>query len=103
MDGKVIRCMRIINPDQDEYPGLVQVGVEEDENPETYTYGITSLADKRDFLQKGDIVKFQIALVRGSNKKRATNVAAVRKYIKARVDSVKGQVGFNLFQTFQQF
>ena len=31
LDGKIIRCMRIINPDQDEYPGLVQVGKEEDE------------------------------------------------------------------------
>ena len=86
--------MRIINPDQDEYPGLVQVGVEDSQSPppESYPYGITSLADKRDFLQKGDIVKFQIALVKGTNKKRATNVAAVRKYVKARVDSVKGQV-----------
>lgn len=84
--------MRIINPDQDEYPGLVQVGFDDQGNKETYPYGITSLADKRDFLQKGDIVKFQIALVKGTNKKRATNVAAVRKYEKARVDSIKGQV-----------
>ena len=90
VDGKVIRCMRIINPDQDEYPGQVQVGFED--ASETYPYGITSLADKRDFLQKGDIVKFQVALVKASGKKRATNVAAVRKFVKARVDSVKGQV-----------
>ena len=28
VDGKIIRCMRIINPDQDDYPGIVQVGIE---------------------------------------------------------------------------
>ena len=62
------------------------------ENPVTYTYGITSLADKHDFLQQGDIVKFQIATVRATGQKRATRIAAVRKYIRANVDSVKGQV-----------
>ena len=25
-DGKIIRCMRIVNPEQSEYPGLVQTG-----------------------------------------------------------------------------
>lgn len=24
--GKVIRPMRVVNPDQDDYPGLIQVG-----------------------------------------------------------------------------
>ena len=28
LDGKIMRCMRIINPEQDEYPGLVQCGVD---------------------------------------------------------------------------
>ena len=60
----------------------------------TYTYGITSLADKHDFLQQGDIVKFQIATVRSTGQKRATRIAAVRKYIRANVDSVKGQVKY---------
>ncbi|KAK2146556.1 hypothetical protein LSH36_600g01076 [Paralvinella palmiformis] len=97
LDGKIIRCMRIINPDQDEYPGLVQVGKEEDEDISTkqvYPYGITSLSDKKDFLQKGDIVKFQIAVMKDSGKTRATNIAAVRKYIHAKVDSIKGHFGF---------
>ena len=122
VDGKILRCMRIINPDQEEYPGIVQVGTEgkkedptgtslvlcgnfnkivhkskyllnfSDENPVTYTYGITSLADKHDFLQQGDVVKFQIATIRATGQKRATRIAAVRKYIRANVDSVKGQV-----------
>jgi hypothetical protein len=66
--------------------------VEEGETPETYPYGITSLADKRDFLQKGDIVNFQVSKVKGSSVLRATALAAQRTYIRAKVDSVKGQV-----------
>jgi hypothetical protein len=84
--------MRILNPGQEEYPGIVQVGTEDDPTAQTYPYGITSLADKRDFLQKGDVVKFQVAVVKGTGKKRATNIAAKRKYVRATVDSVKGQV-----------
>lgn len=94
LQGKIIRPMRIVDPEQDEYCGLVQVGDEDDEEVETFPYGITSLADKRDFLQKGDIVKFQVAKVKPAGAVRATNIAALRKYIRARVDSVKGQFGF---------
>ena len=85
--------MRIINPDQDEYPGIVQVGTEDDPRAETYTYGITSLVDKKEFLQRGDIVKFQIAIMKSTGKRRATNIEVVRNVVEATVDSVKGQVG----------
>jgi hypothetical protein len=71
--------------------------VEEGETPETYPYGITSLADKRDFLQKGDIVNFQVSKVKGSSVLRATALAAQRTYIRAKVDSVKGQVSRNTY------
>lgn len=64
----------------------------EDPNAETYTYGITSLVDKKDFLQKGDNVKFQIAITKSSGKRRATNIEVVRNIIEATVDLVKGQV-----------
>jgi len=94
LDGKIIRCMRIVNPEQDEYPGLVQVGEDDDPVKEVYPYGISSLADKRDFLQKGDIVKFQVAVVKATGQLRATRIAAVRKCQRAKVDSVKGQYGF---------
>lgn len=94
LQGRIIRPMRIVDPEQDEYCGLVQVGEEDENDVETYPYGITSLADKRDFLQKGDRVKFQLAKVKSSGALRATNLAAQRKYIRARVDSVKGQFGF---------
>lgn len=93
LQGKVVRPMRIVNPDQDEYCGLVQSGVDDDSDNQLYPYGITSLADKHDFLQKGDIVKFQVAIGKGG-KMRAVCIAAMRKYIRARVDSVKGQFGF---------
>ncbi|XP_071115411.1 cold shock domain-containing protein E1-like isoform X1 [Haliotis cracherodii] len=94
LQGKIIRPMRIVNPEQDEYCGLVQVREEDDPSMVTYPYGITSLADKRDFLQKGDIVKFNVAIVKSSGSHRAVNIAALRKYVRARVDSVKGQFGF---------
>ncbi|XP_064602212.1 cold shock domain-containing protein E1-like [Liolophura sinensis] len=93
LQGKIIRPMRIVNPEQEEYAGLVQVGFDDDVKT-TYTYGITSLADKRDFLQQGDVVKFQLAMVKSNGKVRAVNIAATRKYIRAKVDSVKGQFGF---------
>merc|ERR1712112_132652 len=61
-----------------------------------YPYGITSLTDCRDFLQKDDVVKFQVA--KNKNHKdqhwRAINIGALRKFIRAKVDSVKGQYGF---------
>ena len=57
-----------------------------------YPYGITSLADKRDFLQKDDVVKFQVAKTKIDDTIRAVNIAALRKFIRAKVDSVKGQV-----------
>lgn len=94
LQGKIIRPMRIVNPEQDEYCGLVQVREEDDPSMVTYPYGITSLADKRDFLQKGDIVKFNVAIVKSSGSHRAVNIAALRKYVRARVDSVKGQVQY---------
>lgn len=59
---------------------------------EPYPYGITSLADKRDFLQKDDVVKFQVARTKKEGTLRAVNIGALRKFIRAKVDSVKGQV-----------
>ena len=71
---------------------LRSTSAEDSEAAEMYPYGITSLTDKRDFLQKGDIVKFQLAAVKGVMTLRAVNLAAQRKYVRAKVDSVMGQV-----------
>ena len=40
-----------------------------------------------------------MAVVRGSGKKRATNIAAAREYIRAKVESVKGQVSAIVFSS----
>lgn len=93
LQGKIIRPMRIVDPNQEEYAGLIQLTVENNPDAKTYPYGITSLTDKRDFLQKGDVVKFQIAAAK-NGAERAVNVAAVRKYIRAKVESVKDKYGF---------
>ena len=81
----------------------VNIDFTDDQRGDIYQYGITSLADKRDFLQKGDIVKFQVAKVKSTNKKRAMCIAAVRKYIRATVDSVKGQVSVQFNYLFAQY
>lgn len=96
IQGRIIRPMRIVNPEQEEYSGLVQATDEEGKDlpDKPYPYGITSLADKRDFLQKDDVVKFQVAKTKDDDTLRAVNIAALRKFIRAKVDSVKGQYGF---------
>ncbi|XP_041351705.1 cold shock domain-containing protein E1-like [Gigantopelta aegis] len=101
LQGRVVRPMRIVNPDQEEYSGLVEIICDEDENAERYQYGITSLADKRDFLQKGDAVKFHVAVVKATGQLRAVNIAAIRKYVRARVDSIKGQFGFINYEALE--
>ncbi|KAK3798016.1 hypothetical protein RRG08_034577 [Elysia crispata] len=95
LQGCILRPMRIVNTDQEEYCGLVQATDEEgNETGEPLPYGITSLADKRDFLQKDDVVKFQVARSKKDDQLRAVNIGALRKFIRAKVDSVKGQYGF---------
>ncbi|XP_035662582.1 cold shock domain-containing protein E1-like isoform X13 [Branchiostoma floridae] len=94
--GKVVRPLRSIDPQQPEYQGLIQLTHEDgSENGETKTfpYGITSLADKREFLQKGDVVNFQVA-TSSSGEERAARVQAVRKRVRGSVDTIKGQFGF---------
>lgn len=90
LDGVIVRSMRIVNPEQEEYPGLVQATSDGDDT--IYEYGITSLADKRDFLQKGDSVKFQVAVVTATGQRRATHLAAKRKFQKSKVESLKANV-----------
>lgn len=96
-EGKIVRTLRIINPDQVEYCGLVQqiekTGSESGNVEATYPYGVTSLVDKRDIPQKGETVRFQVAVVKSSGKQRATRVAPVRLFLHGKVESMKGQTG----------
>ncbi|XP_064488966.1 cold shock domain-containing protein E1-like isoform X2 [Ornithodoros turicata] len=92
--GVVERSVRCFNPDQEHYAGLVRLatGGEGEEIP-AYEFGITSLTDKHDLLQKGDVVQFQVA-VNSEGVERATNITAVRTRIQATVEAIKGQFGF---------
>ncbi|XP_059172190.1 cold shock domain-containing protein E1-like [Physella acuta] len=103
LQGRIIRPMRIVNTEQEEYCGLVQA-MDDDGNDidEPYPYGITSLADKRDFLQKDDVVRFQVARTKKDGSLRAINIGALRKFIRAKVDSVKGQYGFINFEAAEE-
>ena len=58
-----------------------------------YEFGITSLANKKDFLQRGDQVQFQIERTE-DGKERATKIRVVRKKLRSTVDAIKGQFGF---------
>jgi cold shock CspA family protein len=91
--GKVERPLRAANPEQAEYAGLISESMDDEEPsedseepiPAEFEFGISSLQNKRELLQSGDPVTFQV-----DADNRATNVVAVRKKLKATVDSNKG-------------
>lgn len=89
-NGIVARPLRCINPDQQDYSGLIEI-LNENKTAviSTHEFGITSLNNKRDLLQKGDLVTFKI-----DECGRAAEVTAIRQKNKATVDSIKGQFGF---------
>lgn len=58
-NGIVLRPLRCVNPDQVEYCGLVQIMVDQTATT-THDFGITSLVNKRDLLQKHDTVTFKL-------------------------------------------
>ncbi|XP_026284230.1 cold shock domain-containing protein E1 isoform X1 [Frankliniella occidentalis] len=94
LDGKVVRPLRSVNPEQDQYAGLIEASTEtEGEKGAEYEFGITSLTNKRELLQVGDPVNFQV-----DSQGRAANVAAIRKKRRATVDSVKGLFGFLAYE-----
>ncbi|XP_036344744.1 cold shock domain-containing protein E1-like, partial [Rhagoletis pomonella] len=89
-NGVVARPLRCINPDQQEYAGLIEVLDETKQSVlSQHEFGITSLVNKRDLLQKGDLVTFKIDEIG-----RAAEINAVRQKKRATVDSIKGQFGF---------
>lgn len=91
--GIVTRPLRCINPDQDEYSGLIELINDAGEPVSDHQFGITSLINKRDLLQKSDPVVFKV-----DETGRAVDVTAVRKKKRAVVDSIKGQFGFLNFE-----
>jgi len=98
-DGIVIKPIRIWDPEQDEYEGLINEVVKDDscEGDSTssyYNFGISSLVNKREPLQIGDKVKFQVGINDTGTVQRAMNVGSVRDVFKGKVESLKGQYGF---------
>ncbi|XP_055510793.1 cold shock domain-containing protein E1 isoform X2 [Leucoraja erinacea] len=90
--GKVLRPLRSVDPQQAEYQGLVEVTEEgSDEKGEVYPFGIISLANKTDCLQKGETIKFQLCTVTQTGQKLAYNATTLRR---GTVDCVKDQFGF---------
>uniref|UniRef100_A0A1L8E1P0 Putative mitochondrial inner membrane n=1 Tax=Nyssomyia neivai TaxID=330878 RepID=A0A1L8E1P0_9DIPT len=92
-NGVVARPLRCINPDQAEYCGVINLISDAGEVVSTHEFGITSLVNKRDLLQKNDAVSFKL-----DTKGRAAEVIAVRQKKRANVDSIKGQFGFLDFE-----
>lgn len=89
-NGVVARPLRCINPDQQEYAGLIEIL--DDSRSQVlsqHEFGITSLINKRDLLQKGDLVTFKI-----DASGRAAEINSIRQKKRAAVDSIKGQFGF---------
>lgn len=95
LNGTVIRPVRCFNPEQEEYCGLIQVTADETmECGQDYPFGITSLAEKHELLQKGDVVQFQIGVSKNTGQQRAINIKAIRTSFQATVDTIKGNFGF---------
>lgn len=88
-NGVVIRPLRCINPDQQEYCGLIELRNDAGEGISRHDFGITSLTNRRDLLQKDDQITFKVDEIG-----RAAEVTAIRMKKKAVVDSIKGQFGF---------
>lgn len=94
LDGTVLRPLRSVNPDQNEYAGLIKVKSENpEEKTQEYEFGIMGLVNKRELLQVGDPVQFQVDATG-----RAANIVAVRKKLRATVDAIKGQFGFLAYE-----
>jgi len=87
LDGKVVETC---TSQQHDHFGLIQAA--SDENEASYVFGIANLVDKQEVLQKGDSIRFQLATVRSTGKRIATNIASTRRFLRARIDSIKGQV-----------
>lgn len=150
-DGVIIRPMRIIDPEQDEYQGLVELldtnsttnanrasmhrsssfggsasleqvmeqasisigstssrGGRSGSPPtqstptvqkQTFKFGITSMMHKKDPLQEGDKVLFQLSICAFTGQKRTCSIQCKRSFNTGKVESIKGQFGFISYET----
>jgi cold shock CspA family protein len=92
-----LKPLRSVNPSQTTYQGLIEykdTNATGESTIRTLQYSPLSLHDRRDYIQIGDKVTFQIESQVGSSLQRAVNVEVNREMVKATVDSVKGDFGF---------
>jgi len=90
LQGKVVRPLRSVNPDQTDYCGLIQTKTEDGQVSGEYRFGIASLSNKKELLQVGDAVQFYADL----NEDFAVNILATREKLRSIVEAMKGQYGF---------
>ena len=62
LNGKVARPLRSVNPDQADYCGLIVAKGEDGSVLGEYEFGIASLLNKKELLQEGDPVNFQVKI-----------------------------------------
>lgn len=95
--GKVLKPLRSVNPAQQSYQGLIEykeTNAEGETTLKTVAYSPLSLSDRRDFIQIGDKVTFQVCTEMVKGLQRAVNVKVNRETVRATVDSIKGEYGF---------
>ncbi|XP_047656344.1 cold shock domain-containing protein E1 isoform X2 [Tachysurus fulvidraco] len=95
LSGKVVRPLRSVDPSQTEYQGLIEVTEEGSSKSQNYPFGIVSMTNKRDCLQKGEMVKFQLCTMPQTGQRMACNVVPQRR---ALVECVKDQFGFITYE-----
>ena len=77
--GVIKRSVRCLNPDQEHYPGLIEVRKEEGgDGVISYEFGMTGLDDIHEYVQKGDDVTFQIGVCKRTGAKMAKHIKVVR-------------------------
>jgi len=94
LNGKVIRPLRSVNPDQADYCGLIVAKSDDGTIVGEYEFGIASLLNKKELLQEGDPVNFQVS----QNENFALNVKSNKQKLRSHVEAVKGQFGFLSFE-----
>ena len=87
LNGKVVRPLRSVNPDQSDYCGLIAAKSEEGTILGKYEFGIASLLNKKELLQEGDPVSFQVSTAENF----ALNVKSNKQKLRSHVEAVKGQ------------
>ena len=82
----MIRPLRSVNPDQADYCGLIVAKSDDGTIVGEYEFGIASLLNKKELLQEGDPVNFQVS----QNENFALNVKSNKQKLRSHVEAVKG-------------